>query len=124
MDDEPQFLQLVRRIFKNENFNLLTAGSGEEAIEVFKNNMPIPLVVTDFKMPGMNGDELIKKLGELSSGTKSIIVSATKSIIVSAHNDALEACNKFPEGQIICVIQKPVDMGFLRKKITDALQNI
>ncbi|KMP11858.1 hypothetical protein UZ36_02745 [Candidatus Nitromaritima sp. SCGC AAA799-C22] len=123
VDDEPQFLQLVRRIFKNEDFDILTAENGAKAIEIFKENIPVPLVVTDFRMPGMNGDELIEKLDEISSDTRSIFVSATKSIMVSAHNDALDACRKFPEGKIVDVIQKPVDMEYLKKKIHDTLKN-
>ncbi len=42
VDDEAPFLDLVRRMFKNENYEILTAVNGEEAINVFKENTPSP----------------------------------------------------------------------------------
>jgi len=124
VDDEAPFIQLINRAFKDEEFDILTAENGEKAIEVFRKNMPIPLIVTDFKMPGMNGADLIERLDEISSETRSIFVSATKSIVVSAHDEALDACKRFPEGKIICAIQKPVDLAHLRETIRKALKNI
>ncbi|KMP10983.1 hypothetical protein UZ36_05960 [Candidatus Nitromaritima sp. SCGC AAA799-C22] len=114
VDDEPQFLQLVKRIFSKENFEILTAGNGEEAIEVFKKNSRIPVMVTDFRMPRMDGDKRIEKLREISP--------ATQSIIVSAHGEAIEACNKVSEGQIFSMIPKPVDMKYLKETIQSALK--
>ncbi|MCH8157133.1 MAG: response regulator [Nitrospinae bacterium] len=115
VDDEAPFLELVKRIFGKEDYEILTAGSGDEALEVIAKNLPISVMVTDFRMPGMNGDELIKKLHDLSP--------QTKAIVVSAHSEAIDACRQVPEERIFCVIPKPVNFEYLKETIKSAIKH-
>ena len=59
VDDEPINLKLFALNFKNK-FNVLTAESGAEGYELLKSNPHTAVVISDMKMPGMNGIEFIK----------------------------------------------------------------
>lgn len=60
VDDEPINLQLFELNFKN-TFNVITALSGSDGFEILKKNPDIPVVVSDMRMPKMNGLEFIGK---------------------------------------------------------------
>ena len=60
VDDEPMNLKLFEINFCKK-FNVLTALSGDEGLKILKNNHTINVVISDMKMPGMNGIEFIKK---------------------------------------------------------------
>lgn len=60
VDDEPPILKLVTRILATDNYDVTSAGSGDEAAQMI--NAPgyagVDLLVTDLMMPGINGREL------------------------------------------------------------------
>ena len=60
VDDEKANLLLFKVNFRN-SFNLITATSGQEALEVLKENPEISVVISDLRMPGMSGLELVEK---------------------------------------------------------------
>ncbi len=59
VDDEPLNLKLFEINLKKK-FNILTAESGAEGLEQLKTNPQIAVVISDMKMPGMNGVEFIR----------------------------------------------------------------
>lgn len=59
VDDEPINLKLFELNFR-KNYNVLTAESGAEGFDLLKNNPHTKVVISDMKMPGMNGIEFIK----------------------------------------------------------------
>ncbi len=61
VDDEENVLNSLKRVFVEENYEIHTAISGKEAIEIIKNNS-VHLIVTDYKMPKMVGTELLRKI--------------------------------------------------------------
>ncbi|HAF30028.1 MAG TPA: response regulator [Bacteroidales bacterium] len=60
VDDEPLNLTLFKHNFKNK-FNVLIAESGEDGLKQIKTNPEIDAVISDMKMPGMNGVDFIKQ---------------------------------------------------------------
>lgn len=60
VDDEPTNLMLFNINFKKK-YNVLTALSGEEGLQILANNPQTKVVVSDMKMPGMNGIEFISQ---------------------------------------------------------------
>lgn len=60
VDDEPINLMLFKRNFERRNYKVFTAESGMEGLEKLKENSEIRVVVSDMKMPRMNGIEFIK----------------------------------------------------------------
>lgn len=61
VDDEPSILHLARRILEGAGYQVQTASSGEAALEAITSASP-RLVITDLKMPGMSGIELMRKV--------------------------------------------------------------
>jgi two-component system, response regulator, stage 0 sporulation protein F len=60
VDDEPINLQLFEIVFKN-TFQIVTAESGAAALDKIKQNSDISVIISDMKMPGMNGIEFIQQ---------------------------------------------------------------
>jgi response regulator RpfG family c-di-GMP phosphodiesterase len=63
VDDEPLNLRLFEVNFRKK-FIVKTALSGEEGLDILSRDPSIPVVITDMKMPGMDGIEFIKKAKE------------------------------------------------------------
>jgi CheY-like chemotaxis protein len=63
VDDDPMMLEVLVRILQRENYELLTAGNGPEALRIAdEHTETIDLLVTDYAMPGMRGRELAEKM--------------------------------------------------------------
>ncbi len=74
VDDEKDNLQLFLRTLR-KNYNVLTAGRGSEGIEILINNK-IDMVISDHKMPGMEGTEFLKNAYEINHEAIRILVTA------------------------------------------------
>jgi YesN/AraC family two-component response regulator len=73
VDDEIINLDLFEISFMNE-FQILKAESGEDALEILQKET-VDVVVTDLKMPGMDGIELIKKIKESNQQLNCILLT-------------------------------------------------
>ena len=62
VDDELDILDMYREIFELEGFKVITASSALDAIEIYKNNNDINLIISDSHMNGMSGLEFLKYL--------------------------------------------------------------
>lgn len=76
VDDEPDILEFIRYNLAKEGFKVLTAGTGKEAIEIAKNEIP-DLVVLDVMMPEMDGIETCRELREIPKLQNTIIAFLT-----------------------------------------------
>ena len=65
VDDEKNVLQSLRRLFMDHDYEIILANSGEEALDVLKNNHDIGLIVSDQRMPGLSGVDFLAKAKEL-----------------------------------------------------------
>ena len=61
VDDEEMILKSIFRVLRNDNYQILTAQSGEEGLAVLK-QYDVHLVISDQKMPGMNGLDFLKRV--------------------------------------------------------------
>jgi len=100
---------------ENSFKKVLTAGNGVEALEVFKSEPNIDLVITDINMPVMNGLDMIKKIKDINLNTKFLITTAYNN-----QEYLLEAIDL----GVISYIVKPVDVNLLFKKIKFTYKNI
>ena len=76
VDDEQDILQMLSKLLTQENFQVKTACGGEEAISVFKSESePFDAVITDMRMPGMDGIGVIKALKEIDENIEVIILT-------------------------------------------------
>jgi len=60
VDDEVDICQLLTDVLEVEGATCVSASSGEEGLSVFDSAGPFDLILSDIKMPGMNGDELVR----------------------------------------------------------------
>jgi len=74
VDDEVNILNSIRRAAIGEEFKTLIATNGEAALALFEDN-EISVIVTDMRMPKMNGLELLDKVKEISPNTIRMVLS-------------------------------------------------
>lgn len=74
IDDEEGIRRVLGISLKDSGYEVLTAESGEEALRIFKNERP-PIVLTDIKMPGMDGIELLQRIKKESPETEVIMIT-------------------------------------------------
>ncbi len=76
VDDEPAVIRVAQDILETQGYQTITAGSGEEAVRIYRERgAEIDLVVLDLGMPGMGGQKCLERLLELDSRLKVIITS-------------------------------------------------
>lgn len=85
-DDELSMLKIIEAYLKKENFNVLTASDGEEALEKFYENK-IDLAILDWMMPNIDGIEVCKRIKE-KSDTKVMMLTAKGQV-----DDEIDALN-------------------------------
>ncbi len=113
VDDEGSILKAARRCLALHDMDVLTAGSGREALELFK-TQDISVLITDQRMPEMTGTELVEKVRHLSPETVRIILSGYTDL-----SALLEAINN---GKIFRFMVKPWQDDELLKYIDEALE--
>jgi FixJ family two-component response regulator len=88
VDDEPNVLKSLKRLLFDTDYKVLTAASGEEALAMF-DEADIHLVISDYRMPGMNGVEFLSQVKKLYPETIRIVLSGYADVhaIVEAIND-------------------------------------
>jgi two-component system, OmpR family, response regulator VicR len=62
VDDEAPFVETMTKRLSKRDLNIITAFSGEEALERLNNHRNTDVVILDVKMPGMNGIETLAKI--------------------------------------------------------------
>jgi DNA-binding NtrC family response regulator len=75
VDDEESMLLLLRRIAQDEGYKVRTAGDGQEAMNIGKSFQP-HLIVTDLKMPVMDGMALLRGYKRVDADTDFIVLTA------------------------------------------------
>ena len=74
-DDEEAIRGILSQVLIEEGYAVTAAGSGETALALFRQS-PFPLVITDIRMGGMSGIELLKTIKAESPGTEVIIITS------------------------------------------------
>jgi DNA-binding NtrC family response regulator len=112
VDDEQDNLDTFRFNFR-KLFDLRTAGSADEALEVLEQT-DVAVVVTDQRMPGVTGIELLRRVEQVRPEAVRIILTAYTDV-----NVLLEAVNM---GQIYRYITKPWDSREVKAVLTQAVE--
>ncbi len=74
IDDEPDIVRVLGISLKADGYQVIPALSGAEGLEAFAKNRP-EIVITDIKMPGMDGIEVLEKIKILDPNTEVIIIT-------------------------------------------------
>ncbi len=75
VDDEPNYLIVLSELLKEEGFEVMTAQSGEEGLKIVA-DADLDIVLTDMRMPGMDGLELLKAIKSYNKDLPVIMITA------------------------------------------------
>lgn len=113
VDDEPNILDSIRRQLR-KSFDVVTANSGIEALALLKDTGPVAVVVSDMRMPGMNGAELLARIRDQYPDTVRMILSGQADLesTIAAIND----------GHIFRFLTKPCQEDALRRAVSGGIE--
>ena len=112
VDDEPAILSALRRALRTEPYETLTTESPGDALR-WVHTREVSLIITDQRMPGMEGTELLQKVSRCSPTTARIILTAYPGPTIS---------DPKIRRRMECMISKPWDSGMLRRTIRQLLK--
>jgi two-component system NtrC family sensor kinase len=113
VDDEENVLRALKRLFFDEDYEIITATSGEEGLKLLDREMP-QIVISDYRMPQMSGVDFLKEVYNRRPETVRIVLSgyADTASIISAIN----------EGQIYKFIPKPWNDEDLKVTVANTVE--
>jgi signal transduction histidine kinase len=111
VDDEEGPRQSLRVVFK-EDYNLLMANDGARAIELARQNK-IDVCITDIRMAGMSGVELLEQIKGVDAGIEVIMLTAYETVDTLRLALRLGACD---------YLNKPFDIPTMRKAVANAME--
>jgi response regulator RpfG family c-di-GMP phosphodiesterase len=113
VDDEKSILAALQRLLRKEKYRILTASSGEEGLNILKENN-ISLVITDQRMPQMSGTEFLARVKEK--------YPEVIRIILTGYTDVDSITESINQGHIYKFFLKPWNDHNLRLEIRQALE--
>jgi CheY-like chemotaxis protein len=113
VDDEPGVLRALQRIFMDENYRILTAGDAARALDLLNTNS-VHLIISDHRMPGMTGSELLRQVKER---WPQVI-----RIMLTGYADVQSIMGAVNEGAVFKFITKPWNDEDLRLTVSLGLQ--
>ena len=122
VDDEELIVRLLSMSLRSDGYQTVSAFSGEQGLEVFKAESP-DIVVTDIKMPGMDGLELLKKIKEIDPEKEVIIVTGhgdIDSTITALQYGASDFINKpVRDAALAIALERAKSKIAIRKKLEE-----
>lgn len=112
VDDDPRILEGLK-VALHRGFNLKTALGPEAGLEMLRSTGPYAVVVSDLKMPGMNGIEFLSRVREMSPHTVRVMLTGFADM-----DSAIAAVNT---GEVFRFHTKPCPASVLRQTLRDAL---
>jgi two-component system, sensor histidine kinase and response regulator len=112
VDDEPAIIQALASELRLQDHTVHTASSGKDALEIIKANT-IDILITDLRMPGMDGLELLSRTSELHLDLQAIVLTGYGDM-----QNAVEALNRGASGYML----KPPDLKELSIHIDGCLK--
>ena len=111
VDDEPLVCDAVKMMLDFDGHLVKTAGNGKEALAKFQEGQ-FDLVITDFEMPGMKGDELAAAIKAQAPNQPVVMITAYAEMLQASGN---------PLTGIDCLISKPFLLENLREAIAKVI---
>ncbi len=127
VDDEVELRKLIVKLLTLEGYAVSQADSGERALDVLQKE-EFPVILTDLKMPGMSGLDLLSRVKTLDSAIEVILLTAYGNIedgVESIKRGAFDYITKGDEdNKILPVVAKAFEKIELKKKIHHLEQKI
>lgn len=113
VDDEPHILSALRRLLRRDGYDIHTAGSAREGFDILATRA-IQVILSDQRMPEMNGTEFLSRVKELYPDTVRIVLSGYTEL-----TSITEAINR---GAIYKYLTKPWEEEALRQTVREAFR--
>jgi response regulator RpfG family c-di-GMP phosphodiesterase len=113
VDDEPNILSALKRSLRAESWRVLTAHGGADALEIMARES-VDLVITDMRMPGMDGAQLLEQISRRWP--------ASMRILLTGHADMDATVAAINRGRIFRYLNKPWDDEELRATVRQGLE--
>ncbi|WP_051516722.1 response regulator [Herbaspirillum sp. RV1423] len=113
VDDEANILSALKRLLRQDKYDIVTANNGQEALEVLKERL-VDVIITDQRMPGMTGVEFLRLAKESYPDTIRIVLSGYTEL-----QSVTDAVN---EGAVYKFLTKPWDDVQLRGHVAEAFR--
>ena len=107
VDDEERILNALRALFRNE-YHVFTADNGAAALELVK-RYAIQVVVSDQRMPGMTGVELLRQVRKAAP--------QTVRLLLTGYSDLAALVGSINEGEVFRFVKKPWDNDEIRAMV-------
>lgn len=111
IDDEEIMRCFLSDIFKDMGYQVEMAGCGEEGVSLFKQR-PFQVVISDIKMPGMSGVDVLEQIMALENTTKVILITGYASV------DSADRSVKLGASEYIT---KPFEMDHIRSVVQNII---
>ena len=114
VDDEAMILDIAQEMLQSKGYATLRAQSGEQALEIFRNERgSIDLVILDLGMPGIGGEKCLEELRKISPQAKVIVASGYSGHKIAKRPGDYGAAGfvhkPFPLGEILHIIRSVLD---------------
>jgi response regulator RpfG family c-di-GMP phosphodiesterase len=113
VDDEPNILSSLRRLFRGQGYQILTADSGATGLDLLR-QQPINLVISDMRMPIMSGAQFLEAVRNEWPDTLRLLLTGYADV-----QSILDAINR---GEIYRYITKPWDDNDIQMIVRHALE--
>lgn len=113
VDDEENILRTIKRLFFEEGYRIITASSGQEGLDLINRGETPSVIVSDQKMPGMNGAEFLIQVREL--------LPQSIRIVLTGYADVKVAVDAINLGGIYRYILKPWNDDELKLTVREAV---
>jgi CheY-like chemotaxis protein len=112
VEDDESLRVLYQDVLEDEGYDVLTAGDGQEALDMLGHNKP-DLLLLDIGLPGMDGREVLARLIKRHEGVKVIVLT---SHLEYAGDPLCRAVDGF--------VYKSIDLGPLKQKVRQVLEKV
>ncbi|MFL5574761.1 MAG: HD-GYP domain-containing protein [Gemmatimonadaceae bacterium] len=112
VDDEPRLRQVLVRLMEGDGFTCLEATNGADALEVLR-QMPVTLLLTDLRMPRMDGVELLRQVRARYPDTAVVMITAVAEVEAAVSCLAIGAMD---------YLTKPFHLDEVRARVSQAME--
>jgi EAL domain-containing protein (putative c-di-GMP-specific phosphodiesterase class I)/CheY-like chemotaxis protein len=114
VDDEPNILASLKRLFRKDGHQILTAGSGAEGLDVLSKHR-VDVIMSDQRMPGMTGVQFLR--------AAKVNYPDTIRIVLSGYTELQSVTDAINEGAVYRFLTKPWEDEQLREQIQKAIEH-
>jgi two-component system NtrC family sensor kinase len=127
IDDEEGIRKVVSIALKDAGYQVWTAANGEQGLEIFEREQP-PLVLTDIKMPGIDGIEVLRRLKAMETDSEVIIITGHGEMELAISALQLEASDfitkPIHDEALFISLKRAQEKISLKRQLRDYMENL